>query len=250
MVEGETVPLSQALEEWRSPKDVTRFPQVATELHRIKQHEEEIHQEHQANIQLLQRNMSAMVASVGEEDNIDWDRARVEMGPEEYIQRKEKFDARRNAFQAAFQQIKEFEDGASQREDQARQDKVGEEAAMLMKIMPSWAKDKKVAEKARVQMQATATDVGLSDKDIDGLTDHRHVLLLWKASEFDRLMRMKRSKLPGLKQLPRVSLRASSRRAANAEVGENRLKILNSHRKTGTQESAAQAIKSLLSDEL
>ncbi len=248
--DGEMIPLTQALNEWRTPTDATRFPQVAQEIHRLNERESELVQEHQANIQLLERNLNAMVVAVGEEDNIDWDKARDDMDPDEYRERKAKFGKRKEAFQGAYQMIQEQEKRNEELAEQERTTLLQKEATQLLKIMPQWGDDTDVASNAKTQMAATAQAVGLSPDDLNEIVDHRHVLLLWKASEFDRLSQLKKSNLPGLRQLPRISLRSGARRAEKVGSEETRAKILAEHQSAGTQESAADAISALLDDEL
>ena len=248
--EGELVPLTQALGEWRQPTDATRFPQVAQEIHRLEAREAELVQEHQANIDLMNQNLSAMVAAVGEEDSIDWDQARAEMDPTEFNERKALFDRRKSAFRSAFQQVQEAKEGQAQRDQEARATRLQDEATRLLKIMPQWGTDQKLAASAKAQMSITAEAVGLTGDDLNEIVDHRHVLLLWKASEYDRLSQLKKTELPALKQLPRVSMRSGARAVAGAGSEDKRLKILASHRASGTQQSAASAIEAVLGDDL
>jgi len=115
--------------------------------------------------------------------------------------------------------------------------------------MPTWSKPE-VFMAAKAQMTKTAELVGLTAKELNEFVDHRHIHLLWKASEYDRYQALRKTKLPGLRKLPKVSIRAGARRSMTADRGERRKKVLSAHQSIGTQDSAAKAIEALFGDEL
>lgn len=243
------IPLSTVLAEWREPTNAERFPIVATRMRELATERTELTEAHSGALQMMQRNLSAMIAAVGDEDAVDWDALKRDMAPHEYLERKETFERRRQAFSNTLDHLKNEHARVEQETTAAEQTRLGNEARLLLEAMPAWTDQTKLTS-ARTQMQETAAAVGLSPDDLKTITDHRHIQVLWKASEYDRLLKLRRSKLPGLRKLPKVTLRAGARRSEGADNASRRAKVLSAHRKLGTEQSGAQAIRALFGEDI
>jgi hypothetical protein len=85
------------------------------------------------------------------------------------------------------------------------------EMELVTTKMPAW-KDPEKAKAAMEQVQKTLLDVGYTQAEIEGISDHREMLTAWKASEYDRLTATKKGTLERkVLRLPKSNLKRSAR---------------------------------------
>lgn len=119
-----------------------------------------------------------LAQAVNADEQTDW-KALLESDPVEYLRRKELAEERK----AKFAEL--------QQQNQARQQEhlkavLTAERDKLLEKLPEW-KDEKVAEKAKNEMKSYLQTHGFSQGEIDGITDHRVIVLLDKAMRFEAL---------------------------------------------------------------
>lgn len=126
---------------------------------------------------------------------------------------------------------------------------VKEETGKLLEAKPEW-KDAKVAAAAKQDMRAAALALGFNDEDLANLTDHRALLVLHKAAEFDKLMAKKAALKPVQvkKASPRPAKPGNATTVPNSRVSEA-TRARQRLAKTGKVNDAASAIEHLIPDD-
>lgn len=133
---------------------------------------------------------------------------------------------------------------AAQQEKLRQQIKVQESQKMLEKV-PEWAEDKKLMSSEMKQMADYARSLGYSDEELDGVIDHRLVLLLRDAARYARVRDKRKNLKPS--QRSSKSARPGSKQRSPAPKQKRRAREARERaRKSGRVEDAAAAMKFLL----
>lgn len=140
---------------------------------------------------------------VREYQSVDWQSLRTS-DPAEFAARQADFQNRQAAIQGLHQQMQQQRQQLSQQQQIKQQQHLAEQHALLGKLIPEW-KDESVAEQERADIRKYAMGLGLSQQDIEGVTDARHVLLLRKAMLYDKLQQSKASVTKAVKKAPKVA---------------------------------------------
>lgn len=126
---------------------------------------------------------------------------------------------------------------------------VKEETGKLLEAKPEW-KDAKVAAAAKQDMRDAALALGFKDEDLANLTDHRALLVLHKAAEYDKLMAKKAALKPVQvkKASPRPAKPGNATTVPNSRVSDA-TRARQRLAKTGRVNDAASAIEHLIPDD-
>jgi hypothetical protein len=218
--------------------DYTRKSQALAEQRKgtenIQSERMQLEQERQmyANgLQMLQEQQSAKLTDF---DNVEWEALKQE-DPYQYMIKKDEYrDAQERVgnLQAEQQLVQQERTKQAQ---QARSHFVQQEYARLVNALPEW-NDKDSTIKKDVQEYATS--VGFRPEEISQLADHRSVLVIKKAMEFDKLTKKVAPKKKAVKKVPKVqkSGRGNSKEDAATEATNKKRARL---RKSGKQDDAA-----------
>jgi hypothetical protein len=218
--------------------DYTRKSQALAEQRKgtenIQSERMQLEQERQmyANgLQMLQEQQSAKLTDF---DNVEWEALKQE-DPYQYMIKKDEYrDAQERVgnLQAEQQLVQQERTKQAQ---QARSHFVQQEYARLVNALPEW-NDKDSTIKKDVQEYATS--VGFRPEEISQLADHRSVLIIKKAMEFDKLTKKVAPKKKAVKKVPKVqkSGRGNSKEDAATEATNKKRARL---RKSGKQDDAA-----------
>ena len=213
---------SQALAEARKETE-----QIQSERGRLEQER----QMYANGLQMLQEQQSAKLTNF---DTVEWETLKQE-DPYQYMIKKDEYrDAQESVNSlAAEQQLVQQEQ--AQQAQQARSHFVQQEYARLVEALPEWSDSKSSVKK---DVQEYATSVGFRPEEINQLADHRSVLIIKKAMEFDRLTKKVAPKKKAVKKVPKVqkSGRGNSNEDAAAEAQNKKRARL---RKSGKQDDAA-----------
>ena len=213
---------SQALAEARKETE-----QIQSERGRLEQER----QMYANGLQMLQEQQSAKLTNF---DTVEWETLKQE-DPYQYMIKKDEYrDAQESVNSlAAEQQLVQQEQ--AQQAQQARSHFVQQEYARLVEALPEWSDSKSSVKK---DVQEYATSVGFRPEEINQLADHRSVLIIKKAMEFDRLTTKVAPKKKAVKKVPKVqkSGRGNSNEDAAAEAQNKKRARL---RKSGKQDDAA-----------
>ena len=225
--------------------DYTRKSQALAEQRKgteqIQSERMQLEQERQmyANgLQMLQEQQSAKLTDF---DNVEWEALKQE-DPYQYMIKKDEYrDAqeRVNNLVAEQQMVQQEQ---AQQAQQARAHFVQQEYARLVNALPEW-NDKESTIKKDVQEYATS--VGFRPEEISQLADHRSVLIIKKAMEYDKLTTKVSPKKKAVKKVPKVQKagRGNSKEdAATEAIKKKRARL----QKSGKQDDAASIFYDML----
>ena len=225
--------------------DYTRKSQALAEqrkgTEKIQSERLQLEQERQmyANgLQMLQEQQSAKLQDF---DSVDWETLKQE-DPYAYMIKKDEYrDAQERVSNAAQQQalIQQEQHTAAQK---VRGQFVQQEYARLVAALPEWNDKDSTIKK---DIQEYATSVGFRPEEINQLADHRSVLVIKKAMEFDKLTKKVAPKKKAVKKVPKVQKAGrgkSKEDTATEELKKKRTRL----RKSGKQQDAASLFYDML----
>ena len=225
--------------------DYTRKSQALAEQRKeteqIQSERMQLEQERQMYANGLQMLQEQQTAKLQDFDKVDWETMKEE-DPYQYMLKKDEYrDAQERVNNAAQQQvlIQQEQQAAS---NQARGQFVQQEYARLVAALPEWNdKDSTITEDVRKY----AAEVGFLPDEINQLADHRSVLVIKKAMEFDKLTKKVAPKKKAVKKVPKVQKagRGTSKEETAAEALKKKRTRL---RKTGRQDDAASLFYDML----
>jgi hypothetical protein len=246
-VDGEEydVNLDELKSGYQRQADYTRKSQVLAEQ---RKHNEAIYnerarldQERQMYANGLQMLQDQQEAKFNDFDNIDWNTLKEE-DPYQYMIKKDEYrDAQERVTNIA-QQQQIIQEEQSQSLRQVRANFVQQEYAKLVQALPEW-KDAKSTIKQDIQKYAAS--VGFQPEEINQLADHRSVLIIKKAMEFDKIADKIAPKKKKVKKVPKVQKSGRGKvksEAANEAAKKKRTRL----RKSGHQDDAASIFYDML----
>jgi hypothetical protein len=201
--------------------------------------------EHLHAADALLKNIAQEMMSAYNQTN--WDELRQD-DPQEWSARRQEFAERSQLLQRAVQYGKQIaaghrEVGANLSGAELGEVRQRETAAMIAK-RPSWAAED--VRKAEGQQAAEYLEAnGFSVDEIENTTDHRLVLMALKAREFDQLESKANVVKKRVKKIARRTATPGRARDAAEVHGEQVAATVAEHRRTGSVNSAAEAIRLL-----
>jgi len=213
---------SQALAEQRKGTE-----QIQSERMKLEQER----QMYANGLQMLQEQQSA---KLNDFENTDWTNLKEE-DPYAYMLKKDEYrDAQERVNNVAQQQVL-IQQEQSDAQNKARASFVQQEYSKLVNALPEWNDRESTIKKDVLNY---ATSVGFRPEEINQLADHRSVLIIKKAMEFDKLTKKVAPKKKAVKKVPKVqkSGRGNSNEDAATEATKKKRARL---RKSGKQDDAA-----------
>ena len=225
--------------------DYTRKSQALAEQRKgteaIQSERQQLEQERQMYANGLQMLQEQQTAKLQDFDKVDWETMKEE-DPYQYMLKKDEYrDAQERVNNAAQQQalIQQEQQAAS---NQVRGQFVQQEYARLVAALPEWNDKDSTIKK---DIQEYATSVGFRPEEINQLADHRSVLVIKKAMEFDKLTKKVAPKKKAVKKVPKVQ--KSGRGTSKEETAAEALKTKRARlRKSGRQDDAASLFYDML----
>ena len=225
--------------------DYTRKSQALAEqrkeTEKIQSERMQLEQERQMYANGLQMLQEQQTAKLQDFDKVDWETLKQE-DPYQYMLKKDEYrDAQEKAKNSAEQRMLVQQE---QQEDaqKARAHFVQQEYARLVDALPEWNdKDSTIKEDVRKY----ASEVGFRPDEINQLADHRSVLVIKKAMEFDKLTKKVAPKKKAVKKVPKVQ--KAGRGTSKEETAAEALKVKSTRlRKSGKQDDAASLFYDML----
>jgi len=225
--------------------DYTRKSQALAEQRKetenIQSERQRLEQERQMYANGLQMLQEQQTAKLQDFDKVDWETMKEE-DPYQYMLKKDEYrDAQERVNNAAQQQvlIQQEQQAAVQ---QARGEFIQQEYARLVAALPEWNDKDSTIKK---DIQEYATSVGFKPEEISQLADHRSVLVIKKAMEFDKLTKKVAPKKKAVKKVPKVQ--KAGRGTSKEETAAEALKAKRARlRKSGKQDDAASLFYDML----
>ena len=225
--------------------DYTRKSQALAEqrkgTEKIQSERMQLEQERQmyANgLQMLQEQQSAKLQDF---DKVEWETLKQE-DPYAYMIKKDEYrDAQERVSNVAQQQalVQQEQHTAAQK---VRGEFVQQEYARLVAALPEWNDKDSTIKK---DIQEYATSVGFRPEEINQLADHRSVLVIKKAMEYDELTKKVAPKKKAVKKVPKVQ--KAGRGKSKEDTAAEALKAKRTRlRKSGKQKDAASLFYDML----
>ena len=218
--------------------DYTRKSQALAEQRKetegIQSERQRLEQERQMYANGLQMLQEQQSAKLNDFDTVEWETLKQE-DPYQYMIKKDEYRDAQESINSLAAEQRLVQQEQAQQAQQARSHFVQQEYARLIEALPEWNDSKSTVKK---DVQEYATSVGFRPEEISQLADHRSVLIIKKAMEFDRLTTKVAPKKKAVKRVPKVqkSGRGNSNEDAAAEaVNKKRARL----RKSGKQDDAA-----------
>jgi hypothetical protein len=204
---------------------------------------EESNREWQARFQSLNGLVTDLQTTIkGEEEALDL--ILQNEGADAYLSAKKKIDQQRTIAEKADAERQRATSEIQRQQAEAFQHWAREQAEALKMAMPEFAHPKKSQElKDRIRDHAKAE--GYSDDELAQLYDHRHVITMWKALQYDELQKAKPEIHKRLKNLPRVQKPNAAPEKADVERSKSAAAV-NRLKRSGTRDDAAKLFEGLL----
>ena len=225
--------------------DYTRKSQALAEQRKetenIQSERMQLEQERQMYANGLQMLHQQQEAKLKDFDAVDWN-ALKEQDPYQYMLKKDEYRDAQEKVQNSAEQRMLVQQEQQQDAQKARAEFVQQEYARLVDALPEWRdKDSTIKEDIRKY----AAEVGFLPDEINQLADHRSVLVIKKAMEFDKLTKKVAPKKKAVKKVPKVQKAGrgtSKEETAAEELKEKRARL----RRSGKQDDAASLFYDML----
>jgi len=225
--------------------DYTRKSQALAEqrkeTEKIQSERQQLGQERQMYANGLQMLREQQTAKLQDFDTVDWETLKQE-DPYAYMIKKDEYrDAQERVNNVAYQQ-EQVQNEQMQQAQQAKTHFIRQEYTRLVEALPEWEdKDSTIKEDVRKY----AAEVGFLPDEINQLADHRSVLVIKKAMEFDKLTKKVAPKKKAVKKVPKVQ--KAGRGTSKEETAAEALKTKRARlRKSGKQDDAASLFYDML----
>ena len=218
--------------------DYTRKSQALAEQRKetegIQSERQRLEQERQMYANGLQMLQEQQSAKLSEFDNTDWTALKDE-DPYQYMLKKDEYRDAQEKAQNVIQQQQLVQQEQAEQANKARAHFVQQEYSKLVNALPEWNDAKSTIKK---DVQEYASSVGFRPEEINQLADHRSVLIIKKAMEYDKLTTKVAPKKKAVKKVPKVQKSGrgnSNEDAATEAMNKKRARL----RKSGKQDDAA-----------
>ena len=225
--------------------DYTRKSQALAEQRKeteqIQSERQQLEQERQMYANGLQMLQEQQTAKLQNFDGVDWETLKQE-DPYAYMIKKDEYRDAQERVNNVAQQQQQVQNEQMQQAQQAKTHFIRQEYTRLVEALPEWEnKDSTIKEDVRKY----AAEVGFLPDEINQLADHRSVLVIKKAMEFDKLTKKVAPKKKAVKKVPKVQKagRGTSKEdTATENLNKKRARL----RKSGKQDDAASLFYDML----
>ena len=189
-------------------------------------------------LQMLQEQQSAKLQNF---DGVDWNTLKEE-DPYAYMLKKDEYRDAQDKVNNVAQQQSLIQQEQQQAHKKARAHFIQQEYTKLVSALPEWTdKDSTIKQDIRKY----AADVGFRPEEINQLADHRSVLVIKKAMEYDKLTKKVAPKKKAVKKVPKVQ--KAGRGKSKEDTATEALKKKRTRlRKSGKQKDAASLFYDML----
>ena len=218
--------------------DYTRKSQALAEQRKetegIQSERMQLEQERQMYANGLQMLQEQQSAKLNDFSSVDWETLKQE-DPYQYMIKKDELRDAQEKVQNVAQQQQHIQQEQLQQQQAAKSEFVRTEYARLIEALPEWEDTQSTI---KTDIRDYASSIGFRPEEIDQLADHRSVLVIKKAMEFDKLTKKVAPKKKAVKKVPKVQKagRGNSNEDAATEATKKKRARL---RKSGKQDDAA-----------
>lgn len=187
-VDGEEteVTLKELQDGYSRTQDYTRKTQaVAEERRKLEEAQEQVLQQQGQWSNALDQLKSRLQASVSGRSEADWQKLKAE-DELAYYEERDKEHRIQQRLQAIDQEQQRVQQEFQQQQQKQYQKLVEQEKEKLFDALPDWS-DEKVAREEYQQMAEYGKSLGFTEQEINGIVDHRALLILRDAAKFKAL---------------------------------------------------------------
>lgn len=240
--DGKTLPLAEALKAWRAgAPDAAQQALAVQQIQQQRQIEGAQYQEAMMRVHALSQELFRQID--GEERQVDWARLREE-NPNEYLLKRTALEDRRRVAGQALVEMRAAQERAQQEHGQQLEQFKQAHMAMLLDAKPEWRDPAKAREDVGKLRQHLVSS-GWQEAEVDNLVDHRLIVALWKAYQYDTVRASTKKKITELKKLPKM-VTPGARREPSEVSTEERRKRWTRLEKTGSARDAAALIEGMI----
>jgi len=230
---------------YQRQSDYTRKSQELAEQRKqteaINEERIRLEQERQMYANALQMLEQDQQAKLKEYESIDWNTLK-EDDPYQYMLKKDEYNDVKTSMDNARQQQTIIQQQQQEQAMRARADFVQDQYTKLIEQLPEWA-DKNSTVKDDIRK--FAIDSGYSPEEVEQLADHRSVIILKKAMEFDKLTSKVAPKKKAVKTVPKVQ-KSGRGKPKGEEANQKAKKKRTQLRKSGQVKDAASVFYDML----
>lgn len=184
---------------------------------------------------------------MAEYNAVNWNELR-QTDPAEFAARKQEYNERYMQIQQVKQgvalEIQRQQEEVHQKTQAEMRDLLQKEQARLVEKIPEFADETK-AKQLKTEMREFLRGHGFTDAEINGVVDHRHVLMIRDAMKYRDLQSKKPAVTNKVKDAPKL-LKPGSKPSKDSQNSEARRELLARLKKSGRAEDAAALIKNMI----
>lgn len=237
--DGTKVDLDELKRGYLRQADYTKKTQEVAEARR---HVQQAYQARQQERQTLAENLNLALNVVEPQlaalARTDWDQLASD-DPYSYAEKRALFDQASARYQKLFDQSQAVVQQQTQQQQQLMQQKLQQEGEKLRLAIPDFADPNRGRALKSALTEYAVSQVGLSEQEAKGITDHRMILLLDKARRYDALQRgdlsVARKKVS---KTPKKSLQPGSPKSKSERQQRTRSDQMAKLRQTGKLDDA------------
>lgn len=217
--------------------DYTQKTQQLAETRRyLEQQEQAIQQQAQLQAQFTDQIAAAkaLESQLAQWKSVNWSEL-AQTDPMQYLSLHHQYTEAKDAFQSQMQNLSLMQQQAQEVAQQQRAQRLQMEAQAMKQAIPEW-KDQTRASAEMGELKTFLSSAGFAPAEVDGVTDHRHVVIARKAMLYDKLMASGKQKVA---TAPSPTAKPGS--AAKPKSNETQ-KLRDSLKRTGRGEYAAELI--------
>ena len=246
--EGKSASLSQVVDTYKNAPELTQgLEEMRRDRAAFQVEAAQLRERTDNSIRDLAQNAQALLDVTTEDfKDVNWKQLEVE-DPQAYLILKDKQKERTQLITNAIEKLK-GEEAKRAADFHANSAKTREsEVASLHKKMPDWS-DPEKAQAAMTETQQFLASSDFTVDEINGISDHRHLLVAWQAAQWVKLQKNAPKKLAKLRGLPKPKsvLRSGARREASGDARKQAQKNFDRLKKTGSERDAARLMEELL----
>ena len=230
---------------YQRQSDYTRKSQEVAEQRKaneaIQAERLKLEQERQMYANGLQMLREQQQSKLQEFKDVDWENLKEE-DPYAYMLKKDEYRDAQEKARNATQQQKIVQQQQQAQEAQARATFVQDQYSKLTEALPEWSDENSTVKE---DIRKFAISSGYAPEEVDQLADHRSVLILKKAMEFDKLTNKVKPKKKAVKKVPKVQ-KSGRGKVKSESVTEAAKKKRARLRKSGHQNDAASVFYDML----
>jgi hypothetical protein len=239
--DGTPVPLAKVIDSFRtSPAAELTLNELIAQKAAVAQEAANLRAKTDEQVKELAMQAQVLLDMTSAEFNgVNWKQLELE-DPQQYLLMKNKQAEHGQVIQRAIDKMRGIE---GERSEEAKQNYAvvrANEIKSLHAKKPEWA-NPTVASEAMADTNAYLTEMGLTPQEINGLTDHRQLLIAWEAAQYRKLKNQTPKKMAKLRNLPKPKgvLRSSARRDTSVDSKKQSQKKLDRLKQTGDEVDAA-----------